>query len=158
MWTIPVGSRGRGMQQNVAAAMGYTAAPRRAPESIPCHRCKTPCGQQNFDTDEIGRLVQTCPGCGHRERVSPDGDAMDAERAKRLLEEVKALARSPRAPIAKKYPDRICERTECAATFEPKSGNQRFCSQLCSAKVQAKAMSGGRGKTLGAAGRTNPKS
>lgn len=109
------------MQQNVAHALGYTAE-KRAPESARCPRCG---GGLIFETDTIGRVLESCEKCSYSEGCTPVS-TIEGEEARRraLLEQYR---NRPRPGMGKPTGARIC--TRCERAFEPRSGNQQKCGR-----------------------------
>lgn len=67
------------MQNNVAKSLGYSggsvAGDRNTTQTVACDVCKT---TLDFDTDDIGRLVEFCPRGCIRRRVAPTPQISEA--------------------------------------------------------------------------------
>lgn len=129
--------RHQGVQPGVARSLGWTPEPRR-PQSSPifCTRCGA-AARVEVEQFGIGRTLQICDTCGHREFTTTDPRqvaALQRERNDRAAREraatVKRMA-SMKPWTTRVWEPKTCARVGCGKTFQPKSGNQKYCGPDC---------------------------
>jgi len=131
----------RGMQRNVAVALGFHPPEHVSAEGASCARCGSPV---EFYTDAIGFLIERCSGgCAHR-RVTPNGDVMRSIADKRRLEEAKAEARTGKTHYE-------CKNPKCGKLFIPDREDRQYCSRACGGLASRK-VSGNNQTSLGLMG------
>lgn len=137
-------SRHQGAQPGVQRALGWTPEPRRIGSADPvfCRRCGNR-ARIEVEAFGVGRTIEICDACGLTAPVAMNRELGQQEekegqerreRAERMKAALAQVAK-PWTPRALKPKE--CALSSCRAPFQPKSGNQRYCSDKCRTIAQS---------------------